>query len=150
MSREYPAHPMVGVGAIIFDQGRLRVLLVKRGREPAQGRWSFPGGLVEVGESLGEALRREIREETGLTVEVGPLVEVVDRVIYDDAERVRYHYILVDYLCTALPDEPLGASDVDEARWFEVEQLEGLEMTEGAVEVIAKALEIDRREAEGR
>lgn len=141
---------MVGVGAIIFDQGRRRVLLVKRGREPAQGRWSFPGGLVEVGESLAEALRREIREETGLTVEVGPLVEVVDRVIYDDAERVRYHYILVDYLCTALSDEPLGASDVDEARWFEVEQLEGLEMTEGAVEVIAKALEIARREAEGR
>ena len=150
MSREYPAHPMVGVGAIIFDQSRRRVLMVKRGREPAQGRWSFPGGLVEVGESLGEALRREIREETGLTVEVGPLVEVVDRVIYDDAERVRYHYILVDYLCTALPDEPHGASDVDEARWFEVEHLEALEMTEGAVEVIAKALEIDRREAEGR
>ena len=70
--------------------------------------------------------------------------------IYDAAERVRYHYVLVDYLCTALPDKPLGASDVDEARWFEIEQLEGLEMTEGAVEVIAKALKIDRREAEGR
>ena len=141
MSRKYPQHPLVGVGAVIFDEDRRRVLLVKRGREPAKGRWSIPGGLVDVGEALEEALEREVVEETGLEIEVGPLVEVLDRIIYDEDLRVQYHYVLVDFLCTAKPDEPREASDAEEVRWFRLEELEGLEMTGSTLEVIAKALE---------
>ncbi|MFQ6672582.1 MAG: NUDIX hydrolase [Candidatus Tectimicrobiota bacterium] len=150
MSREYPEHPRVGVGAIIFDRDRRRVLLVKRGREPALGHWSIPGGLVNVGETLDEALQREVCEETGLAVKVGPLVEVVDRIVYDDARQVRFHYVLVDYLCSVGPTEPLGASDAEEALWFEMGQLEGLEMTNGTLEVILKGLAMDPEEADGR
>lgn len=147
MSREYPEHPLVGVGAIIIDKDLRRVLLIKRGREPALGRWSLPGGLVDVGETLTDALRREILEETGIAVTVGPMVETLDRIIYDDAGRVRFHYVLVDYLCTVGADEPLGASDAEEARWFEIERLGDLEMTEATHEVIAKALTIASKEA---
>ena len=150
MSREYPEHPLVGVGAIIIDKDRRRVLLIKRGREPALGRWSLPGGLVDIGETLTEALRREVLEETGLAVTVGPMVETLDRIIYDDAGRVRFHYVLVDYLCTVGADEPLGASDAEEARWFEIERLGDLEMTEATHEVIVKALTITSKEAEER
>lgn len=150
MSREYPEHPLVGVGAIIVDKDRRRVLLIKRGREPALGRWSLPGGLVDVGETLTDALRREVLEETGLAVTVGPMVETLDRIVCDDAGRVRFHYVLVDYLCTVGADEPLGGSDAEEARWFEIERLGDLEMTEATHEVISKALTIASQEAEDR
>lgn len=144
MSRKYPKHPLIGVGAVIFDKDLRRVLLVKRGREPAKGRWSIPGGLVDLGETLEEAIQREVLEETGIEVSVGPLVEILDRVIYDDDLRVQYHYVLVDFLCTAAEAEPEVASDAEEARWFEFEELEGLDMTDSTLEVIEKALELSR------
>ena len=93
--REFPAVPLVGVGAVVVDsQGR--VLLVKRGNEPRKGHWSIPGGLLEIGESMVDATRREVLEETGLTVTPEAMIEVVER-IYKEEERVRYHYIIVDY-----------------------------------------------------
>jgi ADP-ribose pyrophosphatase YjhB (NUDIX family) len=96
VSREYPDYPRVGVGAVVFHQGR--VLLVRRGGRPALGKWSLPGGLVELGETTAEAVRREIREECGIDIRVIGVAGVVDRVTRDAAGLVRYHYVLVDYL----------------------------------------------------
>ena len=96
-SRQYPERPIVGVGAVIVDEGK--VLLIRRRYEPLKGEWSLPGGMVEIGETLESALMREMLEETGLRVDVGPVVEVFDRIMRDEQQRVRYHFVLVDYLC---------------------------------------------------
>jgi 8-oxo-dGTP diphosphatase len=106
----------VGVGAVIVEQGR--VLLVLRGTEPAKGRWSIPGGLIDVGESLREAVAREVREETGLVVEPLELIELLDR-IHRDGDRVRYHYVIADYLCRVVGGSLHAASDADAVRWVE-------------------------------
>ena len=98
MTRSYPARPVVGVGAVVFDADR--VLLVKRAHEPLKGEWSLPGGAVELGETLEAAVAREVLEETGLAVDVGPVVEVLDRVQHAADGRVEYHYVIVDYLCS--------------------------------------------------
>jgi mutator protein MutT len=116
MQREFPSAPLVGVGAVIVEQGR--VLLVRRGSEPLKGRWSLPGGLVEVGEPLLAAVVREVREETGLTVEPVELIELLDRIHRED-ERVRYHYVIADYLCRVAGGAPRAASDADAVRWVE-------------------------------
>ncbi|HLY40082.1 MAG TPA: NUDIX hydrolase [Terracidiphilus sp.] len=119
MSREYPELPMIGVGAVIVDRGR--VLLVRRGHEPLLGKWSLPGGLIEVGETLQSALVREVREETGLVVEPVELIELIDS-IHRDGERVRYHFVIADYLCRVTSGGLLAASDADEARWVDRSQ----------------------------
>lgn len=116
LQREYPLAPLVGVGAVIVHEGR--VLLVQRGTEPAKGRWSIPGGLIEVGEMLTEAVVREVREETGLIVEPVELVELLDR-IHRDEGRVRYHYVIADYLCRVIGGTLTAASDADAVRWVE-------------------------------
>lgn len=116
MQREFPEMPLVGVGAVIVDQGR--VLLVRRGGEPLKGQWSLPGGLLELGESLTAGVVREVMEETGLTVEIVELVELLDR-IHRDGERVRYHYVIADYLCGVSGGELKAASDADAVRWVE-------------------------------
>ncbi len=114
--REYPAAPLVGVGAVIVHEGR--VLLVQRGTEPARGRWSIPGGLIEVGEPLSLAVVREVREETGLEVEPVELIELLDR-IHRDGDRIRYHYVIADYLCRVVGGTLHAASDADAVRWVE-------------------------------
>jgi mutator protein MutT len=134
MKREYPDAPLVGVGAIIID--RERVLLVKRGHAPLAGEWSIPGGAVEVGETLREAAVREAMEETGLTVEVGDLLGVYDRVLRDADERTRYHYVLIDFLCRRVAGEPCAAGDADEARWFTQNELAALSLPRDTAEVI--------------
>jgi ADP-ribose pyrophosphatase YjhB (NUDIX family) len=116
MQREFPLTPLVGVGAVIVDQGR--VLLVRRGTEPLKGHWSLPGGLLEVGESLAAGVAREVREETGLTVEPVELIELLDR-IHREGERVRYHYVIADYLCRVVGGTLRAASDADAVRWVE-------------------------------
>jgi ADP-ribose pyrophosphatase YjhB (NUDIX family) len=97
------------------------VLLVQRGAEPLKGHWSLPGGLVELGEELANAVAREVREETGLVVEPLELIELLDR-IYREDERVRYHYVIADYLCRVTGGELLAASDADAVRWVEREE----------------------------
>ncbi len=118
MDREFPPAPMVGVGAVVVDEGR--VLLVRRGREPLKGHWTPPGGLLEVGESLAAGVVREVREETGLTVEPLELIELLDRIQKEpEGERVRYHYVIADYLCRVTGGALQAASDADEVRWVE-------------------------------
>src|SRR5271168_4850980 len=116
MQREYPETPLVGVGAVVVDKGR--VLLVRRGCEPLKGQWSLPGGMLEVGESLTAGVVREVEEETSLTVETVELIELLDR-IHRDGERVRYHYVIADYLCSVKGGELNAASDADAVRWVE-------------------------------
>jgi mutator protein MutT len=116
MQREFPEAPLVGVGAVIVEEGR--VLLVQRGRDPMKGHWTLPGGVLEVGESLVDGVVREVREETGLEVEVLELVELLDRIHREDG-RVRFHYVIADYLCRVTGGELQAASDADAARWVE-------------------------------
>jgi 8-oxo-dGTP diphosphatase len=116
MQREYPECPLVGVGAVVVDARR--VLLVRRGREPLKGHWSLPGGLLEVGEALTAGVVREVEEETGLVVEPVELIELLDR-IHREEEKIRYHYVIADYLCRVAAGSLKAASDADEARWVE-------------------------------
>lgn len=136
--RTYPERPIVGVGAVIVKDGR--ALLVRRAHEPLKGEWSLPGGAVEIGEPLRDAVVREVREETGLDVHVGPIVDVVDRVHRAPDGRVEYHFIIVDYLCEAVGGELAAASDAADVCWAAVEDLPRYRVTEQATTVITKAL----------
>ena len=138
MSREYPAEARVGVGAVILHEGR--VLLVKRGGQPSAGKWSLPGGLVNLGETTVDAVRREAAEECALTIRVVGVAGVVDRVVRDDDGRVRYHYVLVDYLAYPKSGAAAAGSDAADVRWVEVERVEELDVTEGLVEMIRRAV----------
>jgi ADP-ribose pyrophosphatase YjhB (NUDIX family) len=113
-SRTYPDRPILGVGAVIFDGDR--VVLVRRAHPPLSGAWTLPGGAVDAGETLSGAIIREVREETGLDVAVGPLVELVEHVDRDDAGRVRYHFVIADFLCRIRSGQPRASSDASELR----------------------------------
>ncbi|MEJ5367902.1 MAG: NUDIX hydrolase [Bryobacteraceae bacterium] len=145
-SRRYPERPLLGVGAVIFDQGR--VLLIERGQEPLKGWWTLPGGLVETGERLDQALRREVREETGLIVEPLTVAAIFERIIPDREGRTEFHYVIVDYLCRVAGGELAWGSDVSGAQWVRVEELASLQVAPGTPPVIEKALAI-WREMEG-
>jgi 8-oxo-dGTP diphosphatase len=127
----------LGVGALIFENGR--ILLAERGKEPLKGWWSLPGGIVETGEKLAEAMRREVREETGLEVEVMSMFEIFERVIPDDAGRAEYHYVLIDYLCKVVGGTLEAASDVSRAAWVSQLELGNYRLTEGTVAVVERA-----------
>ena len=139
MKREYPETPLVGVGAIIIEDNS--VVLVKRGHAPLQGKWSIPGGVLEIGETLRKAVVREVLEETGLAVEPGELLGVFERVIADDQGKMRYHYVLIDFLCQRVAGELAAGDDADEVRWFRREELRGLELARETEEVILKGFE---------
>jgi ADP-ribose pyrophosphatase YjhB (NUDIX family) len=116
VEREFPLSPLVGVGGVVVHGNR--ILLVQRGTEPLKGRWTIPGGLIDVGETLREAAIREVKEETGLEVEPIELIELLDR-IHREGERVRYHYVIADYLCRVTGGTLGAASDADAVRWVE-------------------------------
>jgi len=140
--RRYPDRPYVGIGGIIVHEGR--VVLVKRRFEPLAGQWSIPGGAVETGETLEACLIREMTEETGFVVEVGPVVEVLDRITRDEEGRVLYHFVLIDYLCRPVGGELRAGSDVAEAVLAEPSEFAQYELTEKALSVIERALEMAR------
>jgi 8-oxo-dGTP diphosphatase len=119
-------NPIPAVAAIILRDRE--VLLVKRGAEPALGKWSVPGGSVEIGETLEEALKREVREETGLEIQVGTLAGVCDLIVRREVE-IRFHYVLIDYFATVVSGEPVAATDVSECRWVPLDQIGRYDVT---------------------
>ncbi len=142
MKREYPESPLVGVGAVIVDRhlDDHRVLLIRRGTPPLLGEWSLPGGVLECGETLREAVVREAREETGLKVESSQMLGVYERVIRDDEGRVRYHYVLIDFLCRPLSGDLKAGSDAADVRWFTRDELPALNLAYDANDVVLKGL----------
>ena len=152
-SREYPARPIVGVGAVVYvtaeDAAALHlplpgVILVRRGHQPLAGEWSLPGGTLEVGETLAAAIAREVAEETGLVVDVGPVIEVFDRIMLDDQQRVQYHFVLVDYLCRPAGGALRAGSDATEIVVADPAALDSFRLTDQAASVIARGLEMVR------
>ena len=137
MKRDYPDRPIVGVGAVIIDQGR--VLLIKRGSPPLLGEWSLPGGAVELGETLRAAAEREALEETGLIVKAGEVVEVLDRIVPGKDHTPQYHYVLIDFLCTVHGGELRAGGDAADTRWAKENELAEFKLEQIAVDVIRKA-----------
>jgi len=137
MKRKYPDRPIIGVGGIIFQEDQ--VLLIKRGMEPSLGQWSIPGGAVHVGETLEEAVRREILEETHLEVEVLTLAKVLDRIFHDPEGRVVYHYVLVDFLCRCKAGELKSDTDAQDARFVSFQDLPSYQIAPVTLEVIHRA-----------
>jgi 8-oxo-dGTP diphosphatase len=140
-SRRYPERPIVGVGAVIMVAEK--VVLIRRRFEPLKGEWSLPGGAVELGETLETAIAREVKEETGLEVEVGPVIEVFDRITMDDQKQIQYHYVLIDYLCWPHGGSLQAGSDVDDAVVVDPGALAPYRLTEKAMSVIERALQLN-------
>jgi ADP-ribose pyrophosphatase YjhB (NUDIX family) len=118
------------------------VLLIRRANPPLQGEWSIPGGALDLGEKLRDGVAREVREETGLEVEVGPVLDVFDSIFPDSEGRTQYHYVLIDYLCQLRSGTAGAATDASEVRWTSPEELDSLGMKQVTVDVIRKALSI--------
>lgn len=150
--REYPARPVVGVGAVVLVPGHTRVgsvsagapplgvVLIKRRFEPLAGEWSLPGGTLEVGETLEAAVAREVLEETGLRVHVGPVIEVFDRILLDPDQKVQFHFVLVDYLCRVEGGCLVNGSDASDAIVADPAALEPYRLTDKTLAVIARGM----------
>ncbi|HTX52147.1 MAG TPA: NUDIX hydrolase [Candidatus Baltobacteraceae bacterium] len=143
MVRDYPDRPFLAVGTIVVRDGR--ILLARRGKEPSYGLWSIPGGAVEVGEDLKTAARREVREECGIEVECTDVIEIVERVTRDSAGRVRFHYVIIDYLAHWVSGELKSSDEVLEARWVPPAEFAQYEMTRGTPDVVLRMLATGRR-----
>ena len=159
-SREYPDRPVIGVGGVIVDCGL--TVLIRRGTEPLLGQWSIPGGTIEIGETIEEAVRRELREETGLEVRVLELIELFDRIYFaenspakarplrggsrtaKEGKKPRYHYVIADYLCELVGGEPRAGSDVTDVAFAREEDLSQFQLTEKATSVLTKAFAMSR------
>jgi 8-oxo-dGTP diphosphatase len=135
-NRRYPQRPILGVGALIYEGES--ILLVERGHEPLKGFWSLPGGAVETGESLDQAIAREVREETGLVVNPTSVATIFERILRDAEGRAEYHYVLVDYFCTVTGGQLQAGDDSAEVRWVRLDAVESVKLTAGTREVIQK------------
>jgi mutator protein MutT len=140
--RLYPARPLVGVGAVVWDGGR--VLLERRGQPPAQGTWAIPGGLVEVGETAEAAVRREVREECGIEVAVGPVLGLFEPIQRDPDGRVRYHFVVVDFLAYYVSGELHTGDDAAETRWVAPADLPRYDLSPATRAMISRALTLVR------
>jgi 8-oxo-dGTP diphosphatase len=141
--RRYPKRPLVGVGAIMLN--RNRILMAQRGKEPLKGWWSLPGGALETGESLKDAVCREVREETGLEIRPMGVLEIFERIMRDAAGVPEYHYVLIDYMCRITGGSLLAGDDVCRVEWVPRQELPKLQITEGTLGVIEKAFRSRRQ-----
>ena len=141
--RRYPKHPLVGVGALLFR--RDRILMAQRGKEPLKGWWSLPGGALETGESLADAVRREVREETGLEIRPLGVLEIFERIMRDAHGEPEYHYVLIDYVCRVTGGELCAGDDVCAVDWVRRRDLPALRITEGTLAVIEKGFRERRK-----
>jgi 8-oxo-dGTP diphosphatase len=139
MKRDYPDRPLIGVGAVIVADNR--VVVVRRGHEPLKGEWSIPGGVLEVGETLRAGAAREALEETGLVVEAGEVLEVLDRIVRDGDGRIQFHYVLIDFLCRPGGGQLRAGGDAEEARWLSAAELDEFPIADSAAAVLRKGLE---------
>jgi 8-oxo-dGTP diphosphatase len=135
--REYPERPVVGVGGVVIHDGR--ALLIRRGSPPLQGEWSIPGGTLELGESILQGIRRELREETSVEVRVLGLIEVFDRIFRDSTGRIQYHFVIVDHLCELVSGSARAGSDVSDTAWVREDELGKYSLTKAASRVVRKA-----------
>ena len=135
--RRYPKRPLVGVGAIILR--RNRIVMAQRGKEPLKGWWSLPGGALETGESLKDAVCREVLEETGLEVRPLGVFEIFERIMRDAADVPEYHYVLIDFMCRITGGSMRPGDDVCRVEWVARKELPGLQITEGTLDVIERA-----------
>lgn len=159
--RSYPDRPVVGVGAVVYvtraeaallggpDPPERGVVLIRRRYEPLAGQWSLPGGTLEVGETLEAAVARELLEETGLVVDVGPVIEVFDRIMLDAGRRVEYHFVLIDYLCRVAGGRLEPGTDAAAVVIADAGQLLPFDLTQKALEVIARGLELAEEKGGG-
>lgn len=138
--REYRDAPLVGVGALIWRADTGQVLLVQRSREPSLGMWALPGGLVEIGETLADALVREVAEETGLTVRPGPFIGSFEPILRDDEGRVRFHYVVLDYLALWEAGVPQAGDDAGAVGWFAPDALDALPMSPATRAMVHKGI----------
>lgn len=141
--RRYPEHPLLGVGALIFEDGR--ILMAQRGKPPLMGQWSLPGGLVETGESLENAVRREVLEETGLEVKPLGVLEIFERIMRNADGEPEYHYVLLDYVCRVTGGTLRAGDDASRVEWFARRALKDLHITEGTLVVIEKGFRNRRK-----
>jgi 8-oxo-dGTP diphosphatase len=141
-NREYPARPIVGVGGVTIQDGR--VLLIRRAFAPLQGRWSIPGGGLDVGETIVEGVRRELQEETGIDVRVLDPIETFEQIQRDDSGRVQLHYVILDYLCEVIGGKVRAGGDATDAAWAGENNLAPYALTETATRVIRKAFAMAR------
>lgn len=140
MKRTYPEYPIVGVAAVLFQGDS--VLLARRDKEPGKGQWSIPGGAVELGETLEEALKREILEEVSLDIEIKGLIRLIDRIIYDEQKEVQYHYIIVDYWGWILSGTPKARSDISDIRFVDLDRLDAEKIHTELKETILMAMDL--------
>src|SRR5271165_761427 len=140
MKRDYPDHPIIGVGAVIVRDGR--ALLVRRNTEPLKGEWSVPGGVLELGEKLRDGAAREALEETGLHIEVGEVLDVFDSIFPDAEGRTQFHYVLIDFLCRLVSGEATAGSDVSEVKWVTEPELAELNLRPSIAQVLRKAFSV--------
>ena len=143
MKREYPKAPILAVGVIIHrgtTAGCKQIALIRRDKAPAKGLWTFPGGAVELGETVRDAARREAWEETGLEVQLGEVAVVLDHIARDAAGRVQYHYVIIDFYAEPMGGDLQPGTDVSDVRWASLEDLDDLGMTEKAEEIARQLL----------
>lgn len=136
MKRMYPDQPIVGIGVAVVNKGKL--LLAKRGNEPGKGKWTIPGGLVDLGENILHAVIREAKEETCLTVADPQLLDVVDTVSYDAEGKILYHYVIVDYFVKVKGGDLKADSDVVELHWVPLDEVENYVLTSSFREFFVK------------